>query len=228
MKKLAIFGIKEFAEIAFNYFSEDGYEVDCFVVDEIFKDRDTLLGVKVVTTTEFFNNYLNKNIKVFVAMTYSRMNVDREFVYRKLKSKGFSFVSYLSKHSFIDKHSTIGENVFVFESNVIQYNSVIEDNVIIWSGNHLGHSCHISSNTFISSHVVISGGTRIGHHSFIGVNSSIGNDLTIAPYSLIGAGAVIIKSIINPGGIWVGNPANTLKQSVFEKYEIRIKDDEKI
>jgi acetyltransferase-like isoleucine patch superfamily enzyme len=45
----------------------------------------------------------------------------------------------------------------------------------------------------------VSGFTRIGHHSFLGVNATLRNDITIAPETLIGAGAIIMKDTVEQG-----------------------------
>jgi acetyltransferase-like isoleucine patch superfamily enzyme len=46
---------------------------------------------------------------------------------------------------------------------------------------------------------VISGHVRVGSHSFLGVNATVRNSITIAPESLIAAGAVIMKSTVAKG-----------------------------
>jgi UDP-3-O-[3-hydroxymyristoyl] glucosamine N-acyltransferase len=66
--------------------------------------------------------------------------------------------------------------------------------VTLWSGNHIGHDSVIEDHCFISSHVVVSGHVRIGPYCFVGVNATLRNSLTIAESTLIGAGAVIMKS----------------------------------
>jgi carbonic anhydrase/acetyltransferase-like protein (isoleucine patch superfamily) len=52
----------------------------------------------------------------------------------------------------------------------------------------------IKNHCFISSHVVISGFTIIENNCFIGVNSTFRDGITIAPFTLIGAGATIMSS----------------------------------
>ena len=42
--------------------------------------------------------------------------------------------------------------------------------------------------------MVVSGHVRVGAYSFIGVNATLRNSITIAPETLIGAGAIVMKS----------------------------------
>lgn len=64
-EKVSHLGTNEFAEIAFNYFSDEDYKIECFVVDAKFKDKDLLLGTIVVTTDEFLDSYSIKDASFF-------------------------------------------------------------------------------------------------------------------------------------------------------------------
>ena len=70
----------------------------------------------------------------------------------------------------------------------------IGSNVTLWSGNHIGHDATIGDHTFISSHVVISGHVEIGNNCFIGVNATMRDGVRIAPFTLVGAGSLIMKN----------------------------------
>jgi UDP-3-O-[3-hydroxymyristoyl] glucosamine N-acyltransferase len=65
--------------------------------------------------------------------------------------------------------------------------------VTLWSGNHIGHDAIIDDHCFLASHIVVSGRVRIGEACFIGVNATLRNAITLAPRTLVGAGAVIMK-----------------------------------
>jgi len=69
----------------------------------------------------------------------------------------------------------------------------------LWSGNHIGHDSVIEDHCFLASHIVVSGHVHIHPYCFIGVNAAIRNGVTIARETLIGAGAVIMKSTIDKG-----------------------------
>ena len=118
--------------------------------------------------------------------------------------------------AFVWPNATIGENCFVFESCVIQHHAQLRDDVTVWAGATVTHRSVIGNDCFIASGSVINGMTRIGERCFIGANSSNGDRLSIADDSLIGLGAVVIKSIEEPGQVWVGNPARRLARSSFE------------
>jgi sugar O-acyltransferase (sialic acid O-acetyltransferase NeuD family) len=193
-EKLLIIGDSAFAQIAYEYFTHDlGFEIAGFSVEKAFLKRDQLFDIPVVPFEDLEKRYDPEEHKVFVALTYAQLNRVRTRLYRAVKEKGFSVVSYVSPRAFVWRNVKLGENCFIFENNVIQPFVEIGDNVIMWSGNHIGHHSVIRDNCFISSHVVVSGFCEIGENCFLGVNSTIGNNLKVARDCVIGAGALILR-----------------------------------
>ena len=92
-----------------------------------------------------------------------------------------------------------GDNCFILEDNTIQPYVKIGNNVVLWSGNHIGHDVLIEDHCFITSHVVVSGFVKIERNCFLGVNATIRDGITIAPETLIAAGAIIMKDTEEKG-----------------------------
>ena len=126
---------------------------------------------------------------MFVAMSYAKMNAVRAEKYASDEGAGYRLVSYVSSRCTYLSQTPPGDNCFILEDNTIQPFVTIGNNVTLWSGNHIGHDSTIEDHCFITSHVVVSGYVRVGTRSFIGVNATLRNSITIAPQTLIGAGA---------------------------------------
>jgi acetyltransferase-like isoleucine patch superfamily enzyme len=94
----------------------------------------------------------------------------------------------------------------------------IGNNVTLWSGSHIGHDSVIEDHCFIAPCVVISGHVHIHKYCFIGVNATLRNSITIAPETLIGAGAVITKDTVEKG-VYVPQRAQLLKKK-SDKIEV--------
>jgi sugar O-acyltransferase (sialic acid O-acetyltransferase NeuD family) len=193
--QLVIIGDGEFAQIAYEYFTVDSpYDVVGFSVEEPYLKRDELFGLPV-RPFETLEGWFDPQVfRVFVAVTWTQLNRVRARLYRAVKEKGFSPVSYISSRAFVWRTAALGENCFVFENNVIQHKVTIGDNVILWSGNHIGHQSVIHDHCFLSSHCVISGYCEVGERSFLGVNCTLADHVTVGRDCLIGAGALITKS----------------------------------
>jgi len=192
---VVIFGTGDVAQIANFFFKRDtNWQVLAFTVDKAYIKEKKLEGLPVIPFEEIEKQFPPNQVKIFVALSYSKMNKLREAKYMEAKKKGYSFVSYVSSRCTYISQFPPGENCFIFEDNTVQPYVKIGNNVVIWSGNHIGHHSEIQDHVFISSHVVISGHCTIKKYSFLGVNSTLRNGITIEEGTLVGAGVTILKN----------------------------------
>lgn len=221
MKEIIIIGDNEFAEIASCYFEKDyGYKTVAFAVEREYIKSAYLLGIPVIAYEDMDKLFKPSEFAVFAAPVYTQMNRLRQRFYEDSKKKGYEILTYISPRAFVWSNVSVGENVFIFEDNTIQYNAKIGNNVILWSGNHIGHSAEIGDNCFVSSHVVVSGYTKVGNNSFLGVNSTLGNNICFPKESILSAGAVLTKTVVNEGSIYAGNPAVITKKTAYEYFGV--------
>ena len=200
MSRLVIFGAGDIARLAHYYFTRDSeHEVAAFTVDEKYRQGDTFLDLPLVSFENVVEHYRPQEYKMFVALSYARMNKLRAEKYDQARQSGYELASYISSRcSFLTDHA-VGDNCFILEDNTIQPFVKIGNDVTLWSGNHIGHDAVIEDHCFLASHIVVSGHVRIGNNCFIGVNATLRNSITIAPETLIGAGAVIMKDTVAKG-----------------------------
>jgi UDP-3-O-[3-hydroxymyristoyl] glucosamine N-acyltransferase len=145
------------------------------------------------------------------------MNRVRADKYAQAKALGYTLASYVSsKCTWLTDHRP-GDNCFILEDNTVQPFVRIGNDVTLWSGNHIGHDAVIDDHCFISSQVVVSGRVHVGPSCFLGVNSTIRNAITIAPETLVGAGAIIMADT-EPKSVYV--PQRT---AVFPRTSDKIK-----
>jgi sugar O-acyltransferase (sialic acid O-acetyltransferase NeuD family) len=218
-KKLIIFGLGDFAEIAMEYFQKDSdFEVVGFSVEREFLTDNRKFG-RPVHEFESLNSVVDTtNHYFFCALLYTNMNDVRTRVIKTAEEMGFKLATYVSSQAFVWDMQKIGEHCFIFEHNTIQPFVTIERNCILWSGNHIGHHSVIRENTFISSHVVISGAVEIGANCFIGVNSTISNSVTVGKRSWLSMSSIVTKNLPN-GSLVLTQPSRVmeLNESLLSK-----------
>jgi sugar O-acyltransferase (sialic acid O-acetyltransferase NeuD family) len=200
MAQIVIFGAGEIAELAHFYFTRDSeHEVVAFTVDAAYRGAESYKGLPLIDFEELPQRFPPEQYRMFVALSYNRMNKTRAEKYVAAKQLGYQLVSYISSRcTYLSDHPA-GDNCFILEDNTIQPFVRIGSNVTLWSGNHIGHESVIEDHCFVSSHVVISGHVHVGPYCFLGVNATLRNGITIAPETLIGAGSVIMKNTIEKG-----------------------------
>lgn len=218
MKQLVIFGAGDMARLAAFYFENDSdYQVVAFTADREYCEKGRFQDKPLIPFDVLGKDFSPDDADIFVAVSYARMNSAREEKVREVKEKGYNVASYVSSRCSYLSQFEAGENCFILEDNTIQPYVRIGNNVWLWSGNHIGHDSVIEDNVYVSSHVVISGFCVIGRNSFLGVNATLHEKLIVAPYTLVGASAVITKST-ESGDVIV--PARSVK---LEKTSSEIK-----
>jgi sugar O-acyltransferase (sialic acid O-acetyltransferase NeuD family) len=216
MARLLIFGAGDIARLAHFYFTHDSpHEVAAFVVDGEYKKADTFLDLPLCAAEEVAGRYPPGDHAMFVALSYARMNRTRAAKYGAMKAAGYTLVSYVSSKCTYLSQAPPGDNCFILEDNTVQPFVTIGNDVTLWSGNHIGHDAAIEDHCFITSHVVVSGHVRIGSFCFVGVNATLRNSITLAPATLVGAGAVIMKDT-KPKGVYLAERASLFPKSSDE------------
>jgi sugar O-acyltransferase (sialic acid O-acetyltransferase NeuD family) len=192
---IVIFGAGDIGRLAYSYFSSDSeHRVVAFTVDPNYRTADTFLDLPLVPFGEVVAAYPPSAYSMFVALSYATMNEVRAAKYAAAKALGYELVSYVSSRCTFLTQNPHGDNCFILEDNTVQPFVRIGNNVTMWSGNHIGHDSSIGDHCFIASHVVISGHVRVGNNCFIGVNATLRDNIEIGEFTLVGAGALIMKS----------------------------------
>ena len=194
MAEIVIFGAGDIARLAHHYFTRDSdHRVAAFTVDRAYRTADTFLDVPLVDFEDVTVRYPPDRYRMFVAVSYAKMNHVRSEKYEAAKARGYALVSYVSSRcTWLTDHAA-GDNCFILEDTPVQPFVRIGNDVTLWSGNHIGHDSVIEDHCFIASHVVVSGHVHVGPYSFIGVNATLRNSITIGSETLVGAGALIMK-----------------------------------
>lgn len=194
MAKVIIFGVGQIAEIALFYLKNDSeHEVVAFTVDSDFLKTDKFHNLPVISFDQIEKEYPPQDYKMFIPISYNKINKIRAKKFEEARIKGYNFISYISSKATY-YNTPVGENCFIFENNVIQPYTKIGDNCILWSGNHIGHHTIIEDHCFLASQIVISGSVTIGEYSFIGVNATIRDNIQIGKSNVIGASSLVLSN----------------------------------
>lgn len=114
----------------------------------------------------------------------------------------------------IFNHVWIGNHTVIHRGTV--GDTILEEYVQLDAMVFVAHNVHIGARTLIAAGTVLGGSSVIGHDCFLATNVTVRNHVKIAPFSFIGSGAVVVKDIEEPNGVWVGNPARWLRERTEE------------
>lgn len=194
MAQVVVFGTGQWAELAHFYLTHDSpHEVVAFTVDREFLNGDRFAGLPVVAYDEVERRYPPGEFRMFIPMSFKKMNHVRARKYDDAIARGYELVSYVSSKATTFPGFACGANCFILEDNTIQPFVSIGNDVVMWSGNHIGHHTVIKDHVTITSHVVVSGCCTIEPFCFLGVNATIRDETVVARETLVGMGAVIAR-----------------------------------
>ena len=111
----------------------------------------------------------------------------------------------------------MGIGNYIQENVVLQANVSLGDNSSIHFGTLVSHETKIGNSSFIAPGCNLSGAVSVGDGVTIGICVSIIPRIKIGKWSVIGAGAVIIKDV-PPYSVVVGNPGRVIN-SLDKKYD---------
>ena len=135
-----------------------------------------------------------KDYKVVLGIGYSNLNQNREAIFNRIKSMGYTLETYIHPSAVVHYGATIGEGSMVLSNSVVEPFAEIGCNSLIWSNCTIAHHSKVHSHCWIASNTVLSGEASIKDLSFIGVGCTIVNKVTVEKLNIIGAGSLITKN----------------------------------
>ena len=165
----------------------------------------TSMGLEVIGKTADAFTYKDE-ADFFVAIGN---NAVRERVQVKLIEQGLNVLSLIHPSAVIGTDVEIGIGTAVMAGVVINSSTRIGKGCIINTSASLDHDNVIEDYVHISPGVNIAGTVKVGKGSWIGIGSVISNNVNICSGCKVGAGAVVVKDITEPG-TYVGIPVRKI------------------
>lgn len=168
-----------------------------------------LLGYMIIGTDKEVHQYVAENDFLCTLGIINNSGI-RQKIFRKFSDSGARFATVVSPKAQVSKHLVIGAGSIIMHHATVNANVRIGLNCIINTGANIEHDSFIGNGTHISTNAVINGSCHIGENCFVGSNATIIQGIILPEQSIVGAGAVLLKSFTETG-IFVGNPAREKK-----------------
>ncbi|MEW6273939.1 MAG: acetyltransferase [Bacillota bacterium] len=218
MKKLVIIGAGGFArEVA--WLVEDinavkkEWELLGFIDENPVNHGKVLNGYPVLGDFGFFvHRQFGETVYTVCAVgsPYAKINL-----VKKAAQCGLQFTNLIHPSVKMSRYVELGTGNIICAGNIITVNVSISNHIIVNLNCTIGHDVIIQDYVTILPGANISGGVKINNGCDIGTNVSVIQGINIGEWSIIGAGAVVIRDI-PPYCTAVGVPAKPVK---FHKTE---------
>ncbi|HKJ27785.1 MAG TPA: acetyltransferase [Anaerolineales bacterium] len=130
---------------------------------------------------------------------------------KKAEALGVSFFSVIHPRALLTRWVTLGTGSIITAGCILTNNITIGDHVHLNLDCTVGHDVVTHNFVTVSPGVHVSGNVTLKEGSFIGTGANLIEGKTIGAWSVVGAGAVVVKNI--PANTTaVGNPAKIIKE----------------
>jgi sugar O-acyltransferase (sialic acid O-acetyltransferase NeuD family) len=137
-------------------------------------------------------------------------NESREQLQDQLEANGSKLPVLIHPNAVIGPDVELGDGTVIMAGVVINTSSRIGKGCIINTSATVDHDNVIEDYVHVSPGANLAGIVKIGIRSWIGIGSVVSNNLSITNDCKVGAGAVVVKDIEEPG-TYVGIPAKRIK-----------------
>jgi UDP-3-O-[3-hydroxymyristoyl] glucosamine N-acyltransferase len=110
----------------------------------------------------------------------------------------------------IKRGSFIGTDVTVVRGSVNE-TTTIGEGCVIAHGSKIGHGCQIGPECHFANNISLAGNVTLGKQCFLGSGAVVRPQVKLADKTVVGAGAVVIRSTHEAGLTLTGVPANSKK-----------------
>jgi len=206
MSRLIIIGAGGHGRVTADCAQAINYYQDIVFLDDGFPSRKNNAQWPIIDTASNWNKYIGEG-DFFVSFGDNKLR--KSFLNQLIDAKE-KIPTLIHPKSVVTKHSTIGYGVIVLANAVINYASTIGNGCIINTAATIDHDCNIDDFVHISPGANIAGDVKVKTLSWLGIGCSIIECITIAPNTVIGAGAAVV-SPTEPDSLYVGVPARKIK-----------------
>ncbi len=212
MKELIIFGASGFGrEVAWvaerQNKVEPTWNILGFMDDDESIQGTKINGYRVLGKTADVGGFPEAYFVVAVGASRTREKIVKNM---KVANPSIKFGTVIDPSVEMSDMVTIGEGTIICAHTIITVNIKIGSHVIINLDCTVGHDAVLQDFVTLYPSVNVSGITKIGHAVELGTGMQIIQGKTVGDYSIVGAGAVVVKDIPEKCTV-VGSPAKPIK-----------------
>lgn len=178
--------------------------VGCYYSIKYLDDRE-VPGLPVVGRIADYVKYLDE--ADFVVAIGS--NSVRERIQNEMTAAGASIATLIHPSVIIGSNVSVGEGTVVMPGAVLVSNACVGKGCIVNTCSTVDHDNVMEDFSHISAGVHLGGTAHIGRRTFVGIGATVSSNVTVCADCLIGAGAVVIHDVTEPG-TYVGVPARKI------------------
>lgn len=150
----------------------------------------------VIGTDERLEELYENGVRnAFVTLGFMGHSSVRNYMYRELKSIGFTLPSIADPSAIIADDVLIGEGTFVGKGAIINADAIVGKMCIINTRAVLEHEVRVGDFCHISVGTILCGRALVKKNTFVGAGATVIQGIHIGEASMIGAGTTIARDV---------------------------------
>jgi sugar O-acyltransferase (sialic acid O-acetyltransferase NeuD family) len=196
MNRLIIIGAGGHGKVIADAALKNGYTNICYIDDYA---KGEIMGFHIIGTCEDIERLNDENTDFIIGIG---KNSIRKTI---AETHDLNWVSIVHPSAQIALNAEIGKGTVVMANAVVNAGATIGEHCIINTGAIIEHDNVIENYAHISPNASLGGTVRVGSLTHVGIGATVKNNTEICSDCTIGAGAVVVKNINEPG-TYIGVP----------------------
>jgi len=152
-----------------------------------------------------------EDTEIYFIYTLISVKLNYKFLHRltDLNIPDYRFATIIHPTAVVSKFANIGNGVMIQPFVSVGPNVSIGNHVQIYAQSLIGHNSTLNNYAYVANNACIGASVVLEEGAYLGTNCSTIENITIGKWSVVGIGAVALKSI-EPYAKMVGNPARMI------------------
>lgn len=133
----------------------------------------------------------------------------KKTICEKLKVRGASFFSLISKSAIVRQNAKIGDGCIIADYATVGADSIIGESCLLQTFSIVAHDCIIQDYVRIDTHSVCVGGVQVNTCAIVHTGAVLNHKVVIGENSIVAACSFVIRKV-KPNSTVFGNPAKYL------------------
>lgn len=197
-----IYGTTDLAENLFYLLTEDGIEIEGFVVDrkyisdqyKTFIIKNKTIKLQVIPWEDMEEQYKREEVAMYLCIGYTRMNCARREKFEEIKKRGYRIENYVHKTACVETDK-MGEGNLIFEQAYVGMYAELGDGNIVYPKALIAHHTKVGDFNYFAISVSVAGHVIISDENFFGNNATTKDKIVIGSGNLIGANSYVRRDL---------------------------------
>lgn len=194
-KSIIIIGTGGHAKVLLEALELLGGKILGFVTSDKGKLGHHYLGYELLGNDNVLSRFSTDDVVLVNGIGSLPSNNTRWEVAKRMREKGFSFISIIHPSAIVSKNVLLLDGVQIMAGAIVQAGVTIGRDSIINTGVCLDHDCNIGNNCHLSPRVTCCGSVHIEDGVYVGASTSVIQNIIIGEYSTIAAGSVVYSNL---------------------------------